>query len=71
MKRIASYLLISSLFLFNNLGNAQSVEDKGSFLKPNPANYQVKQAVEIESLFPMFFYGGYHVGVGYRYERLE
>ncbi len=71
MKRIASYLLISSLFLFNNLGNAQSVEDKGSFLKPNPANYQVKQAVEIESLFPMFFYGGYHVGVGYRYERFR
>lgn len=71
MKRIASYLFISTLFLSITLINAQSAEGKGTFLKPNPANYQVKQAVELESLFPMFFYGGYHVGVGYRYERFR
>ena len=27
-----------------------------------------KQVLEIESLFPMFFNGGFHVGAGYRYE---
>ncbi len=39
----------------------------GSFLKSNPPNYKVKSALEVESLFPMFFYGGYHLGVGYRF----
>jgi hypothetical protein len=28
---------------------------------------KAEQALEVESLFPMFFTGGYHVGVGYRY----
>jgi hypothetical protein len=45
--------------------------NQGTFLKPNPANYEVKQALEIESLVPMFFYGGYHVGVGYRYKKFR
>ena len=31
----------------------------------------MKQAIEIESLFPMYFYGGYHVGVGYRYKNFR
>ena len=26
-----------------------------------------KQALEVESLFPMYFTGGFHIGVGYRY----
>ncbi len=28
---------------------------------------QVSSAFEVESLFPMFFYGGYHFGIGYRF----
>lgn len=30
-----------------------------------------KQALEVESLFPMFLTGGFHVGVGYRYDRFR
>jgi hypothetical protein len=49
-----------------------SQNDNGdSFLKPNPRNYQVNQALELESLLPMFFYGGWHLGVGYRYEKFR
>ena len=51
--------------------SAQSDSTGGTFWKPNPRNYNVKQAFEIESLFPMFFYGGWHVGVGYRYEKFR
>ena len=32
---------------------------------------EVKSAVEVESLVPMFLTGGYHIGVGYRYERFR
>jgi len=50
---------------------AQSDSAGGTFWKPLPRNYEVKQAIEIESLFPMYFYGGYHVGVGYRYKKFR
>ena len=30
-----------------------------------------RQALEIESLFPMFISGGFHVGVGYRYDKFR
>lgn len=29
------------------------------------------QALEIESLFPMFITGGFHVGIGYRYDKFR
>ena len=51
--------------------SAQSDSTSGTFWKPNPRNYNVKQAFEIESLFPMFFYGGWHGGLGYRYEKFR
>ena len=47
------------------------IQLKGTFFKRNPRNYEVKHAFEVESLVPMFFTGGYHVGVGYRYEHLR
>lgn len=50
---------------------AQADSVKGTFLKPIPHMYQAKQAVEVESLFPMFIAGGYHVGVGYRYNKFR
>ena len=50
---------------------AQTDPSKGTFLKPVPRNYEVKQAFEAESLFPMFFTGGYHVGLGYRYDKFR
>lgn len=50
---------------------ATSDSTKGTFFQPNPRNYEVKHAFEVESLFPMFFAGGYHIGLGYRYERFR
>jgi hypothetical protein len=50
---------------------AQPGSAGGTFWKPIPRNYEVKQAFEVESLVPMFFTGGYHVGVGYRYNKLR
>ena len=50
---------------------AQTDSIKGTFWKPVPSSYEAKHAIEVESLFPMFFYGGYHVGVGYRYNKLR
>jgi hypothetical protein len=39
--------------------------------KAHAKSYEVKSAVEVESLVPMFLTGGYHIGVGYRYERFR
>lgn len=51
--------------------SAQSGSTGGNFWKPDPRNYEVKRALEVESLVPMFFTGGYHFGVGYRYNKLR
>jgi len=40
-------------------------------INANSKNCIVNQALEIESLFPMFFYGGYHIGAGYRYKKFR
>lgn len=50
---------------------AQSDSVKGTFFKHVPRSYHAKQAFEIESLFPMFMTGGYHVGIGYRYDKVR
>jgi hypothetical protein len=50
---------------------AQSDSVKGAFWKPVPQTYKAKHAIEVESLFPMFFTGGYHFGVGYRYNKFR
>ena len=39
--------------------------------KSHAKSYEVKSAVEVESLVPMFLTGGYHFAVGYRYERFR
>jgi hypothetical protein len=64
------FIFVALLFL-TIISSAQSDLNNGTFWKPNPRNYVVKQAIEIESLLPMFFTGGYHIGVGYRYERFR
>jgi len=51
--------------------SAQSQSKSGTFWKPNPRNYEARQAFEIESLVPMFFTGGYHFGAGYRFNRFR
>ncbi len=70
MKRIITGVAL--FMLLPVLANAQSDTTlKGTFLKPVPRNYEVKHAIEVESLFPMYFYGGYHVGVCYRYRHFR
>ena len=64
------FLLVAIVFLATTL-TAQSDTIKSSFWKPNPRNYEVKQAFEVESLVPMFLTGGYHFGVGYRYHNFR
>jgi hypothetical protein len=50
---------------------AQTENSVGTFWHPVPRNYTVKHALEVESLVPMFFTGGYHVAVGYRYKKFR
>ena len=63
-------LIVVTAFLATTI-SAQSDITVGTFWKPNPRNYEVKQALEVESLVPMFFTGGYHFGVGYRYDKFR
>ena len=63
-------LFVAILFLATTI-SAQSDTPGGTFWKPNPRNYEVKQAFEVESLVPMFFTGGYHLGAGYRYNKFR
>ncbi len=42
-----------------------------TFAQEKNHSYDVQQALEIESLVPMFVTGGYHIGVGYRYKKFR
>ena len=73
MKHISiklSFLIVATLFAATNL-LAQSDTTAGTFWRPKPRNYEVKQAFEFESLVPMFFTGGYHFAVCYRYDKFR
>lgn len=59
------------LFLITAKSQAQNDTATSTFWHPIPRNFEVKQAIEVESLVPMFFTGGYHVGVGYRYHKFR
>ncbi len=63
------YIIVLLLFVSSSFAQTDSI--KGTFWKPQPPNYRVKQALEIESLFPMFITGGYHFAIGYRYKKLR
>jgi len=60
-----------SLFLFIQNREAISQDSTGTFWKPSPPNYEVVHALELESLAPMFFVGGFHAGIGYRYKKFR
>ena len=64
-------LFIPTLLFISLVSFSQTDTSKGTFWKPTPPNYAVIQAIEVESLFPMFFYGGYHFAVGYRYKKFR
>lgn len=70
LKRLSLIPVVMISLLTGEAGFSQSSQS-GTFLKPVPANYEVKQAIEIESLVPMYFFGGYHIGAGYRYKHFR
>ncbi len=63
---ILTMLILSATSIF-----AQTDSTKGSFWKPFPRMYEARQAIELESLFPMFLTGGYHIGIGYRIDKFR
>jgi hypothetical protein len=63
--------LFVGLFLITAKLQAQDETSKSTFWHPIPRNYEVKQAIEVESLVPMFITGGYHFAVGYRYRKFR
>jgi len=63
------HLLLLFIFIANNL--LGQTDSSTTFWRPNPQYYDVKHAIELESLVPMFFTGGYHVAVGYRYKKFR
>lgn len=60
-----------ALLVFTTAISAQSDSTPESFWNPQPRNYDVKQAFEVESLVPMFITGGYHFAVCYRLDRFR
>ncbi|GLU56917.1 hypothetical protein [Dyadobacter frigoris] len=65
------FLLLLMLFFAIFNVSAQNDTSAGTFWHPNPAVYTVKHALEVESLVPMFFTGGYHFALGYRYKKFR
>jgi hypothetical protein len=64
-------LIILALTLVTINLFSQSDSTASSFWNPKPANYEAKQALEVESLVPMFFTGGYHYAICYRYDKFR
>lgn len=69
MKKLT--IILSLLLAVAFVVKAQTEVTNNSFWKPNPRNYNVKQALEVESLVPMFLTGGYHYAVCYRFEKFR
>ena len=65
------FFILTMLVLISTSICAQNDTTKGTFWKPVPRIYDAQQAIEVESLFPMFITGGYHVGLGYRYNKFR
>ena len=65
-------LVIASLMVLSAVMYGQSDSVKvASIAKPCSKSYNVKSAVEVESLVPMFLTGGYHFAIGYRFDRFR
>ena len=60
-------LSVTSIFMY---GQSDSLQVKTG-LKTHSKSYEVKSALEVESLVPMFLTSGYHFAVGYRYKRFR
>ncbi|QIK54342.1 hypothetical protein G7051_08310 [Dysgonomonas sp. HDW5B] len=58
-----------SLMMLVSIATVVFSQDQSTITKPR--SYEVKQAFEVESLVPMFFTGGYHFAIGYRYDKFR
>ena len=63
--------LLFFLIVYITATIAQSKDSVSIYKDINQPKYEVKQAFEVESLVPMFFFNGYHFAIGYRYERFR
>ena len=68
-KKILFIVCLSVTTVFMH-GQSDSLHVK-SIVKTHSKSYEVKSAIEVESLVPMFLTGGYHIAVGYRYDRFR
>lgn len=59
-------LICCTLTFFLSISNLYSQETT-----QKEHSYDVKQALEVESLFPMFITGGFHAALGYRYDKFR
>lgn len=71
VKNAGRGLAVSALGLLLGLSPARAQGPAGTLFKPARPHYQVQQALEVESVPFVFFSQGYHVAVGYRYERFR
>ncbi|PWG80315.1 hypothetical protein [Pararcticibacter amylolyticus] len=69
MKRYFFYVILLLLvFQDHLLAQEAAVIDSGEQKMPH---FKAGRAFEVESLFPMFFTGGYHAAIGYRYGKIR
>lgn len=65
-------LSLTGLFCLARIQQVSSQDTTGIYINKSAVpKYEVVQAIEIESLFPMFVSGGYHAGLGYRYKHFR
>ena len=70
MKKRIAFIVCIAIATANMSGQTDSLQVT-ELAKSHSKSYEVKSAIEVESLVPMFLTGGYHFAVGYRYERFR
>ena len=70
-KHVVLFVLFVVLNLIATRLFAQVEKSDSTYWHPKPRNYDVAQAIEVESLVPMFFTGGYHYAICYRYHKFR
>ncbi len=69
MKKLIALSLALCFVAVTLSAQQDSVKTDGGLQEPRACHFQVKQAFEVESLVPMYLTGGYHLGLGYRYNK--
>jgi hypothetical protein len=64
-------LFFLALFQSISIALLAQTDFKGTFWKPSPKNYEVKQAFEIEAVPFVYLSQGYHISLGYRVQKFR